>query len=232
MRSYRGRVIEIRAGESIGRSAQQARIACPAGAIPAAGQYLRAWDPADGEAALAHPVFAEKVYEDGFLSAPPAPAGWTPGTRLELRGPLGRGFHLPAGAKRLALAALGEGAGRLMPLARQALSAGGDVTFCADFPLAEIPSAIEFHPLAALAEILSWADFLAVDIPLGGITSLRSRLGLPQGVPLPCPGQILVWAPMPCAGLAGCGVCATPVRRGWKLACEDGPVFALEELIG
>jgi NAD(P)H-flavin reductase len=41
----------------------------------------------------------------------------------------------------------------------------------------------------------------------------------------------LVVAPMPCGGLAECGVCAVTTRRGWKLACKDGPVFDLGELI-
>jgi NAD(P)H-flavin reductase len=37
-------------------------------------------------------------------------------------------------------------------------------------------------------------------------------------------------AAMPCSGLADCGVCAVPARRGYKLACKDGPVFDLDEL--
>jgi hypothetical protein len=36
---------------------------------------------------------------------------------------------------------------------------------------------------------------------------------------------------MPCAGLAACGVCAVQTRRGWKLACVDGPVFDLKEIM-
>jgi hypothetical protein len=36
---------------------------------------------------------------------------------------------------------------------------------------------------------------------------------------------------MPCAGLADCGVCAVELRRGWKLACKDGPVFDLRDIL-
>jgi hypothetical protein len=43
--------------------------------------------------------------------------------------------------------------------------------------------------------------------------------------------QALVITPMPCGGIAECGVCAVTARRGWKLACKDGPVFDLTELI-
>ncbi len=228
MRTYRGRIVEIRAGQA---GSQSARIACPAGAVPAPGQYLLTRHPAEVDAALALPLFLDEISGGGFLAAPPVPETWSPGIALLLRGPLGRGFRLPAGVKRLALAALGETAARLMPLARQVLSAGGDVTLFADFPILAIPSALEFYPLAALPEALSWADFLAVDLPLSDLSHLHDRLGLLPGTPLPCPGQALVLSPMPCGGLASCGACALPVRRGWKLACEDGPVFELVGLL-
>jgi len=38
--------------------------------------------------------------------------------------------------------------------------------------------------------------------------------------------------PMPCGGLGDCGLCAVDLKRGWKLACKDGPVFDLNELEG
>ena len=41
----------------------------------------------------------------------------------------------------------------------------------------------------------------------------------------PGAGQALVTLPMPCGGLGECGACAVPIRRGWKLACQDGPVL-------
>jgi NAD(P)H-flavin reductase len=36
---------------------------------------------------------------------------------------------------------------------------------------------------------------------------------------------------MPCGGVADCGACAVETRLGWKLACEDGPVFDLIDLL-
>jgi hypothetical protein len=59
---------------------------------------------------------------------------------------------------------------------------------------------------------------------------LRNMIGLSEGIGLPCPAQVLITTPMPCAGLAKCGACAIASRRGWKLACEDGPVFDLNHL--
>jgi hypothetical protein len=52
--------------------------------------------------------------------------------------------------------------------------------------------------------------------------SLASRAG---------DAQVLVVTPAPCGGLAECGVCAVTTRRGWKMACKDGPVFSLNEFI-
>jgi hypothetical protein len=30
--------------------------------------------------------------------------------------------------------------------------------------------------------------------------------------------------------MADCGVCGVKGRRGWRLACKDGPVFDLNDL--
>ncbi len=205
-----------------------ARIACPTQAVPQPGRYILAsW----GEAVLAAALFLEVVFEDGFLAAPPVAAGWEPGTRLELRGPIGNGFALPAGVRRLVLVALGDTVSRLLPVADAALRLGMEVALFGDAVLPGLPSAIEASPLAALPEALSWADFLALDMPLEELPHTKDRLGVAADASLPCPGQALVLAPMPCAGLAGCGACAVRTRRGWKLVCEDGPVFPLQDLL-
>ena len=70
-----------------------------------------------------------------------------------------------------------------------------------------------------------------LDLPLEQVSRLGDRLEITGDAVLPCPGQALVLASMPCAGLAGCGVCALRTRRGWRLACEDGPVFPLQDLL-
>jgi hypothetical protein len=43
--------------------------------------------------------------------------------------------------------------------------------------------------------------------------------------------QVLIHTPMPCAGLAECGVCAVRDRHDWKMACKDGPVFIMKDLL-
>ncbi len=143
---------------------------------------------------------------------------------MGVRGPLGRGFTLPAGLTRLALVAAGETATRLLPLLE--LCPQADFALFSDAPLPELPVAVEAYPLAEFSAALSWAGFVALDLPLSSLSGWRARLGLAPDVNLPCPAQVLVTAPMPCGGLADCGVCAVPASRGYKLACKDGPVFA------
>ena len=99
-----------------------------------------------------------------------------------------------------------------------------------DASLPWLPAALEVQPLQNIPEALAWADFLAIDIPLQSLAGLRHILGLGAGERLPCPGEVLIETPMPCGGLADCGACAVPGRRGWKLACKDGPVFDINEI--
>jgi hypothetical protein len=104
------------------------------------------------------------------------------------------------------------------------------MTLFTDLPLPAVPSLLEAYPLASLAEALEWPDFMVFDLPFARLPELRQVVGLQDGAGLPCPAQVLVTTPIPCAQLADCGACAVPTRRGWKLACKDGPVFSLNQL--
>jgi hypothetical protein len=206
-------------------------IACPQAAIPAPGQFLIGRAIEDEAEVLGTPLFTAGTESDGFLAAPPLPATWYPGTRLKLRGPSGRGLHLPERALRLALIALGKTPARLLPFAAQALAQPGTtVALFTDASLPWLPAALEAQPLQNIPEALAWADFLAIDIPLVSLPGLRPALGMKAGDRLPCPGELLIETPMPCGSLADCGACAVPGRRGWKLACRDGPVFDINEI--
>ena len=227
MLTYSGRVSEIRLG--LNRELE-ALIICPPGAVPTPGRYLAAQAPAEMDAPLATPLFLSQVSQAGFWAASPLPASWIPGTELSLRGPLGKGFDLPRNVTRLALAALDASPARLLPLALAALERNCAITLFTAIPLPGLPSRIEIYPLDSLREALSWPDLLALDLPLDRLPVLRKLLGLRPDDPLPCSAQALLWAPLPCAGIAECGVCAVPSHRGYKLACLDGPVFPLESL--
>lgn len=224
MRPSQGRVVEIHSA----LGGIQARIACPARAIPAPGQYLQATSQDD---ILSTALFFAETALDGFISAPPIPDRWAPGTSLSLWGPLGHGFRLPANLQRLGLITVGGLFARLAPLLELALAQVTAVTLFIDHPPAGLPSALEVYPLSEYPALAAWPDFLAVDLTPDDLPRLRYILGLPADGRPSCPGQVLVHTTMPCGGLADCGVCAVELRRGWKLACKDGPVFDLRDLL-
>lgn len=224
------------------------RLLCPQNLVPEPGEYLLAHDPAflayrglpapvlqvqagRADAPLPVPVFNAGPVPGGFLVAPPIPLKWQPGTVLSLRGPLGRGFSLPTSALHVALIALGETSARLNPLLVAALGQSASVAVVSDLDLSDLPSEVEIQPVSALSEVAKWADYLAFDLPREALPGLREKLGLGEQAKVPFEAQALVVTPMPCGGMAECGVCAVPVHRGWKMACKDGPVFDLDELI-
>jgi NAD(P)H-flavin reductase len=224
MKSFHGRVSQIQ----LWGGRQVVRIACPSKMTPAPGKYTLAWAEGDEAAPLATSLFAAQIDPDGFLAAPGTPYTWNPGTRLHLRGPLGRGFSLPAATCRLVLAALDGEVARLLPLIQAALERQAAVALFVDGFVPQLPTSVEVAPLSGLSDAITWADFIAVDLARQELPNLVEILGRE---PLPCPGQALVVSEMPCGGIAECGVCSLKTRRGWKLACKDGPVFDLGDLL-
>ena len=119
-------------------------------------------------------------------------------------------------------------------VAGETLRRGDAVTLFTSAPLPALPASIEVYPLSLLPEALSWADCLGIDLPLEALAGLRSCISLKKDEELMIPAQALVLTPMPCGGVAECGVCAVPSRRSqgrrYRLACKDGPVFNLDDL--
>jgi hypothetical protein len=204
-------------------------ITCPAAMRPAAGQYLAA-SSLDGCEAL--PVILYPTsYRRGDLSvAAPLPSHWKVGMRLNIRGPLGKGFQMPITARRIAIASLTGQPARLLPLAYQALDQKAAVTVYAAAPPADLPPEVEILPIDLLPEAHQWADFLALECNVSAIGGLRSRLGLGVHQRLECPAQLLVLSQMPCMGLAECGICDVLTRTGWSHTCVDGPVYPFHQL--
>jgi hypothetical protein len=205
------------------------RVDCSPKLVPGPGQYLLAYEEGDADAVLTVPLFrVGSASQPIFQGDTDLPAGWGPGTSLRLRGPLGKGFNIPADTRHLALAACGDTISRLFPLID--LIPDVDIAVFSNAPLADLPMEIEAHPLDALSETMGWADYLAIDLPLERLDTLRQILGLDAQQGLPCLAQVLILSSMPCGALAECGVCAVPARKGYKLACKDGPVFDLNQL--
>jgi len=200
--------------------------------IPAPGEYLLADEPGDADSVLPVPLFDVWDSSSGASSALqpsyPIPASWQPGSHLNLRGPLGRGFDISADTRHLALAALGDDGSRLLPLLH--LIPDADVALFTNNPLPALPAALEIHPLNDLPESLTWADTLVLELQIQDLPSLRQVLALDPHEHIPCLAQALITTPMPCGALADCGVCAVPAPKGYKLTCKDGPVFDLQKL--
>lgn len=218
-------LIELR----LSPSGLEGLLACPPTIRPLPGQYLLAFAPGQSEA-LATPLFLAGQAGEFLRVAAPLPVSWAAGMRLQVRGPLGNGFRLPSGSRKVALAALGCGPERLLPLAEQALAQDAAVTLYAPAVPLELPSDVEILPLEQLTDVLDWADYLALDLADGRRENWRPSIGLAEGKCMPFTGQGLLRMPTACGGMAECGVCAVKTRAGWTLACKDGPVYDLDAL--
>jgi hypothetical protein len=204
------------------------RLACPAALVPSAGQYLLAGDGSISPLPVS--LIYTRSAPQGFIASASAQVQWGPGTELHLRGPLGRGFSLRPSARKVGLVALDGSPAPLKGLIAPALRQDAAIVLVCDCSPEHLPDEIEVQPLAALTEILEWADFLAVDVRRENLDLLKERLrGLDQ-LPVGQATQVLVHTPVPCGGIADCGVCAVTARSGWMMGCKDGPVFEWREL--
>ncbi|MCS6994396.1 MAG: hypothetical protein N2117_05055 [Anaerolineales bacterium] len=219
--------------ETFMQDERAARILCDPTLVPAPGQYLLAHAPSETTRPLAVPVFRAGSHSRGFYAAAPLPVAWTAGTILTLRGPLGRGFHLPRTARRVALAALGNTPARLLALIEPAVNQNAEITLLSHTPPANLPPDIEILPLTALTETIRWADYLALDTPRTALSTFQRLLATNSSTQLNgYTIEILVETPLACAGMAECGVCAVTTSRVSLLACKDGPVFDWKSLFG
>jgi dihydroorotate dehydrogenase electron transfer subunit len=249
MHTGNGQVVELILEDGL----QLVRLACPSNLIPSPGQYLLAGDGSDSP--LPVPLFYTDSAPQGGNIAPPlsaAPAAWRhfiavaqlsnswdPGRELSLRGPLGRGFTLPASCRKIGLIAFEASPARLKGLIQPALERDAAVVLvCASAP-EHLPDQVEIQPMSALEDVVEWADYVACDVSRENISPMRERLKKMDQIMLGNAGvakssqrehgridaQILIHTPVPCGGMAECGVCAVTLESGWKLACTDGPVF-------
>lgn len=204
------------------------RVSCPTNLIPSPGQYLLASDGSDSP--LPVPLFYTDSAPQGFIAAAPLAAAWTPGIALQLRGPLGRGFSLPPAARRVGLIAFDDSPARLKGLIRVGLMQEAAIVLLSASIPENLPDDVEVQPLSALHDILAWADYIALDISRENVQPLREQLGAQYRQLARLTAQVLVRTPVPCGGIAECGVCAVMLQVEWQLACKDGPVFTGREL--
>ena len=207
------------------------RIGCAPSLVPAPGQYMLA-HPAGSAAPLAEAIFFVDAAPGGFHAAPPLPDSWVLGKSIDLKGPLGRGFALPNSARKIALIAIDGPGSRLHGLMRQGMNQNLEIALISAEPVFDIPEAVEVQPIQAFRDVVHWADFIALDLEWKNFTGLKDLMEGLELIHAVREAQVLIHTLLPCGTLASCGACAVPVRHGWKMACKDGPVFRLGDLIG
>jgi hypothetical protein len=201
-------------------------ILCESSAVPEAGRYILAHE-SGSDAPLATQLFAAEHRSKGFVAAPPVPSAWLPGAVLDVRGPLGNGFVLPPGARRVALIAFNDDPAPLLPLVGEAVGQAAAVALvCADTPL-DLPLHVEVHPPAAMMDICMWSDYAAFHVERDSVETMLRTVSRRQSLAMGGNAQALVRTAMPCGGLADCGVCTVRTKKGARLACVEGPVFEL-----
>jgi dihydroorotate dehydrogenase electron transfer subunit len=224
MHTAQGQVLEL----ILENGLRHARISCPANLIPAPGQYLIASHASD--LPLPVPLFYTDSAPQGFVASAPIPDAWTPGLELSLRGPLGHGFALPAAARKVALIAFDDAPSRLRGLIATALKQGAAVVLVTDFESNSYPDEVEVQPLSALDEVMPWSDYSAFDVMRENLPELRECLERIKHARVGKEAQVIIRTPIPCGGIADCGVCSVILRSGPQMACQDGPVFELKEI--
>jgi len=199
---------------------------------PVTGQYLPCQNLTD-KTEVGFVNLFKVIGREGILSVGPLPERWQPGDMLACLPPRGKGFMLPPSVRRVGLLTISTSPICLLPLAASALAQGAAVSlFCESIPplelLNRVSPRVEVGQISSLLENLDWPDFLAVDIDHSELKTLSMLF---TQADYPFEGQVLIRIPMPCRGLAECGVCAVKTTKGWKYACIDGPVFPLKEIL-
>jgi dihydroorotate dehydrogenase electron transfer subunit len=173
-------------------------------------------------------------------------AALRPGASVDLIGPLGHGFQVNEGARRLLLVAATAHLPTLLSLAGSAATQERSVALLLSaptaaqlYPIRLMPPALEVHVVTAdgsaghhgsildlLPSLVHWADCVCIADDPAIYPALAEIVREVRVGPGHRFAQALVAPPMAC-GVGACQGCAVPVARGTRLACTDGPVFDL-----
>jgi dihydroorotate dehydrogenase electron transfer subunit len=168
------------------------------------------------------------------------------GERVDLFGPLGKGFEIYPSSRNLLLVAGGVGIAPLLALAEHAIAKGlkvsvviGEKNAAKIYPERLLPSGIK--PVITtedgslgqkgvvtdvLPQFISQADQVFVCGPLPmyrAIAKMGKKLGNK-------PMQVVLETVMGC-GVGACLSCSIETKSGRKLVCKDGPVFEFGDII-
>jgi dihydroorotate dehydrogenase electron transfer subunit len=226
MKSITGRISEV--DELYGELGIKVSFPQLVQAIP--GQYLLARSSESNDV-LPTVLYPYELNENIHHFAGLIPNTWLPGVSLAIHGPIGNGFQLPPQSGKVALVAVpGASIIPLLTLAKTALINNAEIVLLTASSPAFLPAEIEVLPVQMLPEIQKWADYIAAVAELSSLGDLinffipTSRQHLHPHV------EVMIQTKAICAGTAACGVCSVFTKKGWKLACKEGPVFILDEL--
>ncbi len=177
-----------------------------------------------------------------------------PGDTLDAMGPLGVGFTLPEGTKRVLMVARGVSLATLGPLAAEAAAAGAQVAALLSARRPDLLMSRE-ELAAAGAEVIEATDVDASSDPAAMLARIEAmHAQAPFDFAATCgsnrlfrmvrdfcadrgvAGQIVLEARMGC-GLGMCLACVAPIRTpqggtSYRRVCYDGPVFDIQEATG
>jgi dihydroorotate dehydrogenase electron transfer subunit len=169
------------------------------------------------------------------------------GEKLDILGPLGRGFYISPASKKLLLVAGGIGIAPLTFLAQQALDQKKSVTLLLGshtkdelYPQKLLPDGIKtiittedgsYGEEGKVTDIMSgyvnWADQIYACGPLAMYGTIAGERQQWQNKK---PVQVSLEIRMGC-GIGACFSCSIKTKNGMKRVCLDGPVFNLDDVI-
>lgn len=169
------------------------------------------------------------------------------GDKVDIIGPLGRGFSIHRDSRNFLLVGAAWGIAPLVALAQKALEMGKEVTLLMGsptnsqvYPADMLPQEIEVLVATedgslgrkgfvtdVLPEVWAWSDEVFAS---GPVPMYRALANVTAGLWPPKPIQVLMDVPMAC-GVGACYGCAFETKRGMKRACLDGPRFYLKDLV-
>ena len=192
--------------------------------------------------------FLYKVLGSGTVGL----ASLEPGGRLNVFGPLGRGFHLKPGWRHVALIGRGVGLATLAPVAEAAVAQGMAVTAILSAARTELVMSVDYlREVGAEVVVVTDSDGSAAPERVEALlrTLVRRRgcdlfatcgsnrlLALVQrlGRELGIEGQVALEQHMAC-GIGMCYCCVRPFQVGGHVEvrriCLDGPVFDAREVM-
>ena len=226
MHTGKGQVVEL----LLYNGFRQARISCSPNLTPAPGHYVMA-GTASRPDLLPVPLYSTDSTASGFVACDPIPDYWSPATEVYLSGPLGNGFTVSHSSRKIALIVVENSSNRLAGLLRSVLKKGAEVVLVSGADESNLPDEVEVQPLESMRDVFDWADYVALDVDRERLPQLREQLFRQNQTSAGKEAQVLVRTPIPCGGIAECGVCAVGTKSSWKMACKDGPVFDLWDLI-